>query len=302
MRVLGLTCGRKMGNSEILVREALSEAERHGADIEIIRLGDLTIKPCTGCESCVINVEKGGEGLCIQKNDHMPFLLEKLATADGIILGVPSYMCMPPGLLGLIMNRTLGCGKSFRERVTSKPKIGAVIAIGGASGVNLVLPLANFNLYRMVRKRIKIVDQMLVTDVPRPGQILLHEDHLVRSRKIGNNVVEALKVPYEKVKFNGRDHESCPLCHNNLLKLSGKYVECPMCNIKGTVETKGGRVKVVFTTEELKKSRDTESADRNHDNAVEKGHTEYNNRKFEINEMLKKYRVLKRTAPPPLSK
>jgi multimeric flavodoxin WrbA len=42
-----------MGNSEILLKQALMEAEKlSGAEVEIIRLMDLTIKPCTGCESC----------------------------------------------------------------------------------------------------------------------------------------------------------------------------------------------------------------------------------------------------------
>ena len=50
MKVLGLSCGRRMGNSEVLLREALAETENRGADIEIIRLGDLAVKPCTGCE------------------------------------------------------------------------------------------------------------------------------------------------------------------------------------------------------------------------------------------------------------
>lgn len=38
MKILGLTCGRKMSNSEILVKEALMGAEELGAEVELVRL------------------------------------------------------------------------------------------------------------------------------------------------------------------------------------------------------------------------------------------------------------------------
>jgi len=62
MKVLGLACGRKMSNTEILVKEALMGAEETGAEVELVRLMDLNIKPCTGCNSCVIDLfEKAGQ-------------------------------------------------------------------------------------------------------------------------------------------------------------------------------------------------------------------------------------------------
>ena len=45
MKVLGLTCGRKASNTEILVKEALMGAEENGAEAEIVRFMDLNIKP-----------------------------------------------------------------------------------------------------------------------------------------------------------------------------------------------------------------------------------------------------------------
>lgn len=78
MKVLGLTCGRKMSNTEILVKEALMGAEEAGAEVEIVRLMDLSIKPCTGCNSCVISLfEKGGSGDCVIKGDDFGFIAEE---------------------------------------------------------------------------------------------------------------------------------------------------------------------------------------------------------------------------------
>ena len=57
-----------MGNSEILLKEALMAAEeRSGAEVEIIRLMDLTIKPCTGCEACAKKRSRGEKLECVLK-------------------------------------------------------------------------------------------------------------------------------------------------------------------------------------------------------------------------------------------
>jgi multimeric flavodoxin WrbA len=43
LNILGLCGGRRLGNSEILVKEALMGAEETGAAVDVIRLMDLTI-------------------------------------------------------------------------------------------------------------------------------------------------------------------------------------------------------------------------------------------------------------------
>ena len=302
MKVLGLSCGRKMGNCEVLLREALMETEELGAQTEIIRLGDLTIKPCTGCEAHTTSRLKGGEGECILKNDHMPFLLDKLAECNGVILSVPAFMLMPPGLLLVIVNRTSGSGRRYNEKVVENPKVGAVITVGGTDWVNLVLPLTTFSLNRLYRGNIKLVDQMLVTYVPRPGQVLLHEEAITRAGKLGQRMGEALKMPYEEVKFYNEEPETCPLCHNNLLKIRGQNVECPICDIKGSIETIGNSMKVTFDDKELQKSRVGAWGIKKHDHARDEGHRLYYERKSEIDGKLKKYKGQKRTTvPPPLN-
>ena len=87
MKVLGLTCGRRNSNTEIFVKEALMGAQELGAEVEIIRLQDLNIKPCTGCNACVIDLfEKGGCGDCVIKNDDLSWIDDKLLDCDGLIV------------------------------------------------------------------------------------------------------------------------------------------------------------------------------------------------------------------------
>jgi len=49
MKILGLNGSeRKLGNTEILVKEALMGAEEEGAQVEMLRLTDYKILPCDG--------------------------------------------------------------------------------------------------------------------------------------------------------------------------------------------------------------------------------------------------------------
>ncbi len=60
MKLLGLSCGRKMQNTEVLLREALRGAEEMGVEVAMIRLLDLDIKPCRGCTACAMSLMEGG--------------------------------------------------------------------------------------------------------------------------------------------------------------------------------------------------------------------------------------------------
>jgi multimeric flavodoxin WrbA len=107
MNILGVSCGRRMGNSEVLLKEALMGAEEvSGADAEIIRLTDLSIKPCKGCEVCMMTrVRTGTMGSCVTKDDHLSFLAEKLTDCEGLILGAPTYYSRPPSLWLMAQDR-----------------------------------------------------------------------------------------------------------------------------------------------------------------------------------------------------
>jgi uncharacterized Zn finger protein (UPF0148 family) len=142
---------------------------------------------------------------------------------------------------------------------------------------------------------------MIVTYIGSSAQVLLHDDTVARARMLGHNVGEALKMPYEEVKFLREDEQACPYCHNSLLKVVDGGIECPFCDIKGQIETHDGKIKVIFEDEELKKSRFTDWGTKRHDDERLARRGEYAQGKQEIAEKLQKYKTHKRaTAPPPL--
>ncbi|WP_066892245.1 flavodoxin family protein [Clostridium nigeriense] len=263
MKILGISCGRKMGNTEILVKEALMGAEEMGAEVELVRLQDLNLKPCTGCNACVVSLfEKGGSGDCIIKNDDFKFIDEKILECDGIIIGSPIYEKSPSGQLKILNDRmgpshdmamrmiakkireekniTTGIGpdeRSFKIRAAS------LIAVGGSEWDNLALPMLHLFTLSM---QMEVVDKMLVNWVALPGMVALKDDALERARKSGLHVAETLMKPIEEAKYIGEEG-MCPLCHSKLIEVrndDNNYpTVCGICGVKGTLNVVDGKVK-----------------------------------------------------------
>lgn len=76
-------------NTDILVREAAAGAAFVGAQVEVIELYKL--KRFTGCVSCFGCKSEEYLGKCIYQ-DGLAEVLEKIRTADGLILGSPVYL------------------------------------------------------------------------------------------------------------------------------------------------------------------------------------------------------------------
>lgn len=99
MKVLGI-CGshREESNTNKLVKKI---AESSGHDFELVYLGNLDIRPCTGCGSCMMN-----EGQCVVKDD-MQGLYEKLIKADALIVGSPTYFMDVSGAAKCFIDRNM---------------------------------------------------------------------------------------------------------------------------------------------------------------------------------------------------
>ncbi len=100
MKVLGIVCsGRKGGNTEILVKEALASAREAGAQTEVVSVVGKNIAPCDGCGSC------RETGVCYI-HDDMQSIYQQLDTADAIIFGSPVYFGSVSAQAKAIMDRT----------------------------------------------------------------------------------------------------------------------------------------------------------------------------------------------------
>jgi multimeric flavodoxin WrbA/DNA-directed RNA polymerase subunit RPC12/RpoP len=297
MKLLGLTCGRKMGNSEILVKEALMGAEEFsGVEAELIRLLDLNIKPCQGCESCVASLHRGGSGECVIKGDDMPFFLEKFTECDGLILGAPVYFFQPPGLIRVINDRMVGYDMKLVMEPPKKERVGGLISVGGTDFIYMGLPLMNTLLQPA---QVKIVDQLQVAFAVRPGQVLLDEEAMKRARRLGFNVAEAMGKPVSEVKFMGDEPGQCPICHSNILVVCKKPpIRCAICGSRGVLKMMGDEITVIFDEEDIKKPHWSSQAFSEHVKVIGKLHETAEQRKDEIQKKSEKYKSYKSYSLP----
>ena len=74
---------RKGGNTEILLKQALSPLTAAGWETEFLQLGGASIRGCQACYQCF---EKKNSR-CSQKDDFFDHCMEGMVAADAIILG-----------------------------------------------------------------------------------------------------------------------------------------------------------------------------------------------------------------------
>jgi multimeric flavodoxin WrbA len=311
MKLLGLAAGRKMGNSEILLKEALMAAEEVGLEVELLRLHDLNIKPCTGCTACVQGKHGlifGGSGECVIKGDDMPLFNEKLWESDGLIISMPVFIFQPPGYLKVLADRCgpshdqafvieakkVAGGKSEVDPRIFKPRVGGFLSVGGAphsDWVSLALPLMHSFTFPM---EIKIVDMYQVTAAAIPGQVALNDGAITRARKLGQHVARAMGKPTEQVEYMGDDPGTCPVCHCNAMIVGREsLVECAICGIKGELKQEEDTITVTFSEEQQAISRLTLAGKRRHFFEIGDVQREFDSRKAELPPRLEKYKNYK---------
>lgn len=295
-----------MGNSEVLVKEALLSAEELGGiDAELIRLNDLHIKPCTGCESCMMRMQKGGVPECLTiKGDDLPWLMSKVVECDGLILGAPVYFLGPPGVLKVINDRMLPYEVAFfhetkhhtdpRNRTN---RVAGLIAVGGGKHSWVAMGLALMKCFTFPQQ-ITVVDQLQVTLANRPGQVLLNDTALERARKLGRNVAESMGKPAGEAKYLG-EPGLCPVCHSNLIYPGERFqVECAICSCGGTLKPDGDRLTMVLDERSLSENRLTIPGRGVHFHEIGEVHAEFFRNVHLVKPKLSKYRTYKPYSKP----
>ncbi len=230
MKVLGMVCSyRKMGNTEIAVKEALMGAQEAGAQVAMIRLTDYRIEPCRGCMSCVFKKVE-----CpVQDDAHKVYRI--LTRYDALVLGAPTYLLGPTGILKTFMDRGMGFMYGYGRELEGRPALS--IATAGIPGwESYALPV---NALFLRALGYFIVDQFVIYGQG-PGEVIYQEEGMRRAKNGGRALVEALRG--EKRYLGEAAPFSCPYCHNTLLQFTNSTkVKCPNCGIVGKLGIKGGR-------------------------------------------------------------
>ena len=318
MKVLGISCGRKLGNTEILVKEALMGAESLGAEVELIRLGDLNLKPCTGCNACVISLlDKSSSGDCVIRDDDFSFIENKIMECDGLILGSPIYEKGPTGLLKILADRMgpshdvafrmiskqnreknqITNGKAVDER-SFKTRSASLIAVGGSEWDTLALPLMQLSV---ISTHMDVVDKILVNWTGLPGSVLFNDEMIKRARISGEHVVKTLLKQEDRSLSDEKEKPTyigepgvCPVCHSKLIEIrdgDNNYpAVCAICGVRGTLNVVNNKVKFEVSEENKKHAHTFLSGKFEHGDELNNVALKPNPRIKELPTLLEKYK------------
>lgn len=186
MKILGIVGSpRKSGNTEIMVRLCLEEAQKAGASTELILLSELDLEMCDGCLEC------DETGRC-HIDDGMNEINEKLAAADGIIFGTPARWRLLSGNLKVFLDRTNPLAvpkKLFGKKA-------GIVAVGQTSGpeADSIRDAANTIRLYCEDNNMDVVGIVIGEKALNKGDILKNEEALEACRKLGRKIVESIKV------------------------------------------------------------------------------------------------------------
>ncbi len=252
--ITAFTCGRRGGNTEIFVKEALLAISKMGIRCELIRLNECNLLPCRDCTRGPCYVK--GPGACIHKDDG-EWLAEKFLDSDGYILAAPVWSLSPAGIVTVFRDRVFGPKMDLagwelngipdwaEGRVKQRP--GALISVGGALTEHWT-SLGMATLYTTTfSAQTNVVDQMNVYQVADPGEALMRKDYMRRAKYLGQNLGHAVlnpQIDWTKKHLGPDEGEACPGCRTSVViaKPGRDYVECAICGRRGYVHLEDGKL------------------------------------------------------------
>ena len=196
MKILGIVGSpRNNGNTEVLVKEALDSARSLGAETEMIKVSDINVTPCDGCETCSITDE-------CKIEDDMQGIYTKLLQADGIILGSPVYWLGVTAQAKIIIDRTF----VFRRGRRLRNKVAGAVVVARQVGASNAFSELNdfFGLHRMIPARSmgpRTEEELakewgggVIAYADKPGEVGKDELALAKARSLGKAIVETIQV------------------------------------------------------------------------------------------------------------
>ena len=153
MKVVGFNGSpRKKGNTAGSLKTVFAELENAGIETEMVQVGKERIRGCIACYACLKNQDQA----CAVGDDPVNEWIQKIKTADGILLGSPVHFSGVAGTMKSFLDRAFFVssvnGGLFRHKVGAS--VAAVRRSGGLPTVNtlnhyityseMIMPCSNY--------------------------------------------------------------------------------------------------------------------------------------------------------------
>ncbi len=182
---------RRGANTATLLAYVLSEVEKEGIATELVQLGGENIHPCLACRKCSTRKNRR----CSQEDDRGNFFIEKMDSADAILLGSPTYVAdISPELKALIDRACLVSGANggmFRRKLGA-----AVVAVRRAGAMHAFDAINHFFL----------ITEMIIPGSSywnigigrEPGEVEKDEEGIRTMKTLGRNLAWLLKKLHQE--------------------------------------------------------------------------------------------------------
>jgi len=164
------------------LKECASAIEKMGEETEVFQLGSNPVRGCAGCGGCF------KKGKCVFDDDCCNRLADKMAEADGIIIGSPVYYASASGALCAVLDRVF---YSSSRRFSGKPAACVVSCRrGGASAA-----FDRLNKYFTINE-MPVVSSMYWNSVHgfTPDDVRKDLEGLRVMRRLGQNMVQMIRA------------------------------------------------------------------------------------------------------------
>ena len=119
------------GNTALALKEMQTVFEAEGVEVEVVHVGQLTIKGCTGCAACF------KLGKCVM-DDIVCEISEKFRECDGMVIASPVYYASANGTLISLLDRLF-----YSSRFDKRMKVGASVAVARRGGCSATFDQLN---------------------------------------------------------------------------------------------------------------------------------------------------------------
>lgn len=176
---------KREGNTYHAIKMVAEELEKEGIEVEIVHVGNKTIRGCLGCNTCV----KNNSEKCIIDNDEVNEWIQKMKLADGILLGSPVHYSAIGGTMKSFLDRAFYvANKGFLWH-----KVGAsVVAVRRSGGVATFNQLNNYINY--AEMLMPSTNYWNVIHGMTPGEALEDEEGRQIMRVLGKNMAWLMKL------------------------------------------------------------------------------------------------------------
>lgn len=177
---------RKNGNTTNLLNTALAELTNEGVETELVELAGKKIQGCIACYKCFANKDKR----CFVDDDIINDCIEKMLSADGIILGSPTYFADVSASMKALIER---CGMVSRANSDMfKRKAGAgVVAVRRAGAAHV---FSTLNYFFLIGQMILVGSSYWNIGIGRePGEVLKDDEGIQTMKHLGSNMAWLLK-------------------------------------------------------------------------------------------------------------